>query len=166
MEHPVDDYNFDQLEARLTQNFDISNKGNFQYNLKGGTFLNANDNMAFMDFKHFNSNQLRANLGNNLNTFNNLDYYRLSTNKNYAELHAEHNFQGYILNRIPLLKKLNFNLILGAHAASIDQQKPYQEFNVGIGNIGWGKIRFLRLDYVRSYQSGFLSDVFVFGLSF
>ena len=146
----VNNYNFDEVQARMTQNFDISNKGNFEYNLKVGTFLNS-DEFAFMDY---------------LNSFNNLPYYKFSTNKTYAELHAEHNFKGLLMNKIPLLKKLNLNLVIGAHALSTESIKPYQEYTIGIDNIGWGKFRFLRLDYLRSYQSGFISDVFIFGLSF
>lgn len=161
----INDYNFEEIQARLTQSFNISNKGNFEYNLKTGTFLNS-ENIAFMDFHHFNGNQFRATLGNYLNSFNNLPYYDYSTNSNYAELHAQHNFKGYIINKLPLLKKLNLNLVLGAHALCTENVKPYQEYNIGLDNIGWGKFRFLRLDYVRSYQSGFVSDVFVFGLSF
>lgn len=162
----VKTYDYDALQARIAQSLDIGQLGNFQYNLKGGTFFNTDNSMGFMDFHHFNGNQLRARMGNYLNAFNNLPYYKFSTNKNYAELHAEHNFQGYVMNKIPLLNKLNFNLILGVHAFATKNTKPYQEYNIGIDNIGWGKFRFLRLDYVRSYQSRFVSDVIVFGLSF
>ena len=158
-------YNFDKFQARLTQSFDIGNKGNFQYNFKGGRFFNA-DNAAFMDYHHFNGNQTHVSEGGYLNKFNNLPYYSFSTNKTYAELHVEHNFEGYILNKIPLLNKLNFNLVLGTHGLSTETKKPYQEYTIGINNIGWGKFRFLRLDYLRSYQSGFVDDAIIFGVSF
>ena len=158
-------YNFDKLQARLTQNFDVTNKGNFQYNLKGGRFFNS-DNMAFMDYHHFNGNQTHFTEGSYLNKFNNLPYYSMSTNKSYAEFHAEHDFEGYIMNKIPLLNKLNFNLVVGAHGLSTENHKPYQEFTVGLNNIGWGKFRFLRVDYLRSYQSGFVDDAIIFGVSF
>ena len=159
------DYNFYKLQARLTQNFDVGNKGSFQYNLKAGNFFNADD-IAFMDYHHFNGNQTHFTEGSYLNMFNNLPYYKMSTNKSYAELHAEHNFEGFILNKIPLLNKLNFNLVLGAHALSTETYKPYQEFTIGLNNIGWGKFRFLRVDYLRSYQSGFVDDAIIFGVSF
>jgi hypothetical protein len=70
------------------------------------------------------------------------------------------------MNKIPLLNKLNFNLVVGANVAATKTNKPYNEFSVGIDNIGYGKLRFLRIDYVRSYQSGFLNDAFMFGFSF
>lgn len=158
-----ENYNFDQIKLRVTQDFTFRDKGKFEFNFKGGKFFNGED-IAFMDYYHFNGNQTHIGSGSYLNVFNNLPYYSLSTNDSYLEFHAEHDFNGFILGKIPLLNKLNFNLIIGAHALSTPDNKPYQEYTVGIDNIGWGKFRFLRLDYVRSYQSGFVSDAFIFGL--
>ncbi|RLJ64264.1 carboxypeptidase-like protein [Lacinutrix venerupis] len=159
-------YNFDQFKARLRQRIDLGNKGEFEYDAQGGIFSNAN-NIAFMDYKHFNGNQTNVKLdGSYLTSFKNLPYYTLSTNNNYAEIHVEQRFNGYILNKIPLLNKLNFNLILGAKAAFTQDNKPYSEYSIGVDNIGFGKYRFLRVDYVRSYQSGFLNDAIMFGISF
>ena len=159
-------YNYDQLQLRLTQRFNVANKGMLQYNLKAGKLFNA-DAIAFMDYQHFNGNQTRiGGSGNYLNVFNNLPYYELSTNKQYLEFHAEHDFKGFILGKIPLLNKLNYNLIIGAHSLATPDHKPYQEYSIGIDNIGFKKFRFLRLDYVRSYQNGFKSDAVIFGLKF
>ncbi len=158
------EYHFNQLQARITQNFNISNKGNFAYNLKAGDFFDSEE-AAFMDYHHFNGNQTHVGPSNYLNKFNNLAYYTYSTNHAYAEVHAEHNFNGYIMNKIPLLKKLNFNLILGAHVLSAENQQPYQEYTIGLSNIGWGKFRILRVDYLRSYKSGFINDILVFGIT-
>jgi len=158
-------YNFAKIKARLTQGFNIGNKGHFRYNLKAGSYFNADD-IAFVDYQHFNGNQTPISRGNNLSVFNNLPYYELSTNKSYLEFHAEHNFKGFILGKIPLLNKLNYNLIIGGHNLSTSNHNPYQEYTIGIDNIGWGKFRFLRLDYVRSYQNGFKGDAIIFGLSF
>ncbi|WP_282042971.1 DUF5686 and carboxypeptidase regulatory-like domain-containing protein [Winogradskyella flava] len=160
------DYNFDQVKARLYQSFNIADKGRFRYNLRAGKFFNADD-IAFMDYQHFNGNQTHVSTqGNYTNVFNNLPYYAGSTNDAYLEAHAEHDFNGFLLGKVPLLNKLNFNLVVGAHLLATPDFKPYQEYTVGIDNIGWGKWRFLRIDYVRSYQSGFQSDAILFGLKF
>ena len=160
------DYNFDQVKARLYQSFNIADKGRFRYNLRAGKFFNA-ENIAFMDYQHFNGNQTHVSTqGNYTNVFNNLPYYAGSTNDAYFEAHAEHDFNGFILGKVPLLNKLNFNLVLGAHLLATPDFKPYQEYSIGIDNIGWGKWRFLRVDYIRSYQSGFQSDAILFGLKF
>lgn len=159
-------YNFDQLKARVTQSFNIGNKGDFKYNLKAGTFFNADD-IAFMDYYHPNGNQTHLGTSSTyLNMFNNLPYYALSTNTSYLEMHAEHDFKGFLLSRVPLLNKLNYNLVIGAHAFATENQKPYQEYSIGIDNIGFKKFRFLRVDYVRSYQNGYQGDAVIFGLKF
>ncbi len=133
---------------------------------KAGKFFNA-ENISFVDYKHFNGNQTHVNLMNNsLNAFNLLPYYSHSTNDAYLETHIEHNFKGYIMNKIPLLNKLQWNLIGGFHQINTPKFKPYQEVTVGFDNIGWGKFRFLRIDYVRSYQNGYQGDGVMFGLKF
>ncbi|HNQ26360.1 MAG TPA: DUF5686 and carboxypeptidase regulatory-like domain-containing protein [Aquaticitalea sp.] len=160
-----DDYNFDKVSFRATQSFSIRDKGTFEYNLKMGKFFSS-DGIAFMDYHHFNGNQTHIGEGSYLNVFNNLPYYTHSTNDAYMEFHAEHDFNGFLLGKLPLINKLNFNLILGAHALATPNTKPYQEYTIGIDNIGWGKFRFLRVDYVRSYQSGFVDDAWMFGVKF
>ena len=160
-------YNYDQFKVRLAQGFDIGNKGTFQYNVRAGIFVNADD-IAFMDFQHFNGNQTHVSttFGSYLNVFNNLPYYSLSTNKSYLEIHAEHDFKGWVFGKIPLINKLNYNLVMGAHALGTKNNAPYYEFTIGIDNIGYKKFRLLRFDYIRSYQNGFQSDAIVFGLKF
>jgi len=158
--------NYDYFGASMDYNKTISNKGNFGLKIKAGKFLNA-QNISFVDYKHFNGNQTHINLsGNYLNAFNLLPYYTHSTNDAYIETHVEHNFKGYIMNKIPLLNKLQWNLITSFHQLNVPNLKPYQEFAIGFDNIGWGKFRFLRLDYVRSYQNGYQGDGFMFGLKF
>jgi hypothetical protein len=159
-------YNFDQIKARVYQTFNIADKGRFRYNLRAGKFFNADD-IAFMDYQHFNGNQTHVSTeGNYSNVFNNLDYYSASTNDAYFEAHTEHDFNGFLLGKVPLLNKLNFNLVVGAHLLATPDFKPYQEFTIGLDNIGWRKWRFLRVDYIRSYQNGFQSDAILFGIKF
>ena len=159
-------YHYDLISGTVDYNKTIGNKGDFGLRFKAGKFFNA-DAISFVDYKHFNGNQTHVNLLNNsLNSFNLLPYYTHSTNDAYLETHLEHNFKGYIMNKIPLLNKLQWNLIGGFHQLNIPNMKPYQEFTVGFDNIGWGKFRFLRIDYVRSYQDGFQGDGIMFGLKF
>ena len=159
-------YNFDLVQTRIFQNFQLGNKGSFDYNIKAGKFLSPKE-ISLIDYQHFNGNQTHVNLeGNYTNSFNLLPYYDFSTNSEYAEFHAQHNFDGFLLRKIPLFNKLQFKLVLGANALFTNENKPYTEYSIGLDNIGFGKIRFLRLDYVRSHFNGKSSDGFMFGLSF
>jgi len=162
----IKEYEYDYLSATGSYKTSFGNKGDFGIAVKAGKFFNA-DGIAFTDFKHFNGNETHVYSGEqNLGRFNNLPYYSLSTNNSYFELHAEHNFKGYIMNKVPLLNYLQWNLIVGYHQIATPDIKPYQEFTAGFDNIGIGSFRMLRVDYVRSYQSGFKSDAIVFGLKF
>ncbi|MGB2416828.1 MAG: DUF5686 and carboxypeptidase regulatory-like domain-containing protein [Flavobacteriaceae bacterium] len=158
-------YNYEHLSIDLSQNFSLENKGDFSYKLLSGTFF-GDASLAFMDAKHINGNQTHVNLdGSYMSSFKNVGYYDFSTSGNYLEYHLEHDFKGYILGKIPFINKLNYNLILGVHGFTSDNQIPYNEFSVGVNNIGWKKYRFLRVDYVRSYHSGFVNDGILFGIS-
>ena len=161
----VNEYDYDQLRASVTQEISLGNKGSFSYNLKAGTFLDEG-NIAFLDYQHFNGNQTRIGNGNYLNKFHLLPYYDFSTNKNYLEGHIEHDFKGWILGKFPLINKLNYNLILGTHFLATKNNKTYSEFSVGIDNLGFGKYRLLRLDYAVSNFEGNRQGAFIFGLKF
>ncbi|GAA4043824.1 DUF5686 and carboxypeptidase-like regulatory domain-containing protein [Flavobacterium chungnamense] len=85
------------------------------------------------------------------NTFSNLNFYEFVADE-YATLQWDHNFQGRLLSRIPLMRKLNWREIIGVigvygtisqenqliNASGLVYQapkQPYWEYSVGIGNI-------------------------------
>ncbi|MCG2420194.1 DUF5686 and carboxypeptidase regulatory-like domain-containing protein [Aequorivita sp. F47161] len=159
-------YDYTQFELSLKQSLSFGNKGQLNYNLKSGAFANG-DGISFIDFKHFNGNQTRVGTSANYtDVFNLMPYFDFSTNKGYFEGHLEHDFRGWILGKIPGINQLNLNLVAGAHFLSTEERKPYSEFSVGIDNLGFGKFRLLRVDYVRSYYNGGSDGAFIFGLKF
>ena len=159
-------YNYDFMQANLYQDFSIGNKGTFAYNLTAGKFLKT-DELSFIDYKHFNGNQTHVNLtGSYTNSYYLLPYYDLSTNSEYAEAHVQHHFGGYLLRKVPLFNKLQWELVVGGKALFTKENKPYTEYSIGLDNIGFGKFRFLRIDYVRSNFNGVSGDGFMFGFSF
>jgi hypothetical protein len=159
-------YEYTHLSTRIQKDFTLGNKGEMKINLKAGKFFNA-DNISFIDYKHFNGNQTHIGGGESYtNQFNNLPYYSASTNDSYFETHIEHNDKGFLMNKIPLLNKLHSQLVLGFHNLALPGRNPYQEFSVGLDNLGFGKARLFRLDYIRSYQNGYKGDAVIFGLKF
>lgn len=159
-------YNFDYLEARVSYTKELGNMGEMSANVKGGKFIGG-DQISFVDFKHFNGNQTHVNLnGNYSSSFNLLPYYTHSTNDQFIETHITYNDNGYFMNKLPLINKLGLNLLGGFHQINLPNSKPYQEFTVGLDRIGFGKYRLLRVDYVRSYQGGFVGDGIMIGLRF
>ena len=159
-------YEYDLIAARVNYDVTLGNKGTLQMSFKAGKFFNAKT-ISFVDYKHFNGNQTHIGQSDSYtNVFNLLPYYAASTNDSYSETHIEHNDKGYFMNKIPLLKLLQSQLVLGFHNLAVPDRKPYQEFSVGLDNLGFGKYRLFRVDYVRSYQIGYQGDGVVFGLKF
>jgi hypothetical protein len=158
-------YEFEHVSARLEYDITLGNKGELGMNIRTGKFFNAED-ISFVDYKHFNGNQTHIGQADRyLNVFNLLPYYSSSTNDSYLEIHAEHNDKGYIMNKIPLLNKLQSTLNIGYHNLSIPDRNPYHEFSIGLDNLGFGKFRMFRIDYVKAYQHGY-QDGIIFGLKF
>jgi len=158
----------DYVFTQLRQSFSLGNLGNSKYRIKGGVFLTQKD-IPFMDYAHFNGNKLSISPNSGTtNHFNLLDYYAYSTNSRFAEFHGEHNFKGFLLGKIPLINRLNFHAVAGAKGLLTGNRKPYTEASIGIDNIGVGKWRFLRVDYVISKgginqkQKGFVFSLSLF----
>ena len=162
----VGDYNFGEAQVKIRQNLNLGRLGNLNYNGFAGSFFNS-DQIAFVDYHHFNGNQtiVRNQEGAN-ESYNLLDYYLLSTNKSYAGFHLEHHFNGFIMNRVPLISKLNWNVVGGLHYLKTEDQKPYLEWNIGLENIGFKKLKFLRVDYVQSHHNGQQNNGILLGIDF
>ena len=161
-------HNSDYVFTQLRQNFSLGNLGNTKYRIKGGLFLEQK-NISFIDYAHFNGNKLAISPGgNSVNHFKLLDYYAYSTNDKFAEFHGEHNFKGFLLGKIPLINLLNFHVVAGGKGLFTGDRKPYTEASIGLDNIGFGKWRFLRIDYVISKgginqkQNGFVFSLSLF----
>jgi len=158
-------YNFDFLEVEVSQKFLMGNKGTFNYNFKAGKFFNSKE-LSFVDYKHFDSNKTHVSLIQDyINSFSLIPYYDFSTNDSFIELHLEHQFNGYLLRKIPWINQLQLKLVAGANTVITNENKPYSELNIGLKNLGFGRYRFLRLDYVRSYHNGNSFGSFLFGLT-
>jgi len=160
------EFNADLITASLNQEINTGNYGEFFSFIRGGFFLKKK-NIAFMDNLQAKGNQMFIVTDDNRrNNFGLLEYYRFYTNNRYTEAHFEHNFNGYLLRKLPLFNTLNFHLVTGIKGLFIAGEKPYSEYSIGMDNIGFGKWRFLRVDYLRTNYNGVKGDGFLFGLTF
>lgn len=162
----IKDYEFNHVSARVLYDLSLGDVGELGTAFRSGIFFDSGT-VALPDWRHFNGNQTHVGRSERyLNVFNLLPYYTHSTNDRYFEGHMEHNFKGYITDAIPLFNKLQYYLVAGYHILATPERNPYMEFSLGLDNVGWGKFRLLRLDYVRSYEGGFKGDGVIFGLTF
>ncbi len=139
-------FNYQQLEIGTGKDIDLKLLGTFSFDASTGMFFN-NNNLTFADFKHFNGNQTlfltnppnNKALDNNnnrerLTAFHALNYYGLSTNKSYVEVHLLQNFRSFFIGKIPLLRKTRAYELAGINYLQ-SSTNTYTEAFIGLTNI-------------------------------
>ena len=138
---------FDQMKFIIKQ--DRIGMGLMGYTeLQGeyGGFLKK-QSLQFIDFQHFNGNETCfGNPKDYMTSFMNLPFYRFSTSGNYVMFHAQHHFEGFFLDKLPLIRKLGFKEVFRIAYLNTPELGNYTELGFGIDNVGFGLFRFLRLD--------------------
>ncbi len=149
------DTDYDQLQLHLTQSrIGIGIWGFSEARLSVGTFLQKT-NVPFYDYHHFNGNQtILGNQNSYMNSFFQLPYYQYSTKGAYLEAHWQHHFEGFFLDKIPLLRKLGGREIVKISFLKTPDLSNYTEFSFGIDNLGVGLFRLFRVDVVTHLQEG------------
>ena len=140
------DVDYDLLEFSVRDHFRLGLLGNSNYRITFGDFV-RNNKMSFVDYKHYSGNTTIFK-NTSFNSFQLLDYYTNSTNKTYLEFHFEHHFDGWIINKIPLVRKTALREIAGFHLLSNEYNKYYMEVNFGLDNI----FKVFRVDFITSFD--------------
>lgn len=149
------DFNYDRLTLRAQQSLRIGPFGRMSYLLSGG--FTPSTLPAPLLFPHTgNPTPLLTN-----NTFNRMQFYEFVSDR-FVSIHVQHRFEGFLFNRIPGIRKLNWRLVANVdalwgslskenqdvetfrplpggmkpiHFGSLDGSKPYLEVGYGIENI-------------------------------
>lgn len=138
------DVDFDKWKISVTDDKNLRLAGTFRYKLGMGGFLNSKS-VYIQDYTHFNRNSGK------LNSFELVPFYKYSTTSSFYSFgHVEHHFNGLLTNKIPLFKRLNWNLLAGSNAYYINNNNNYIELFAGIENI----FKILRVDAVAGYAPG------------
>ena len=154
------DVDFDKWSFNIADDVNLKLAGTFKYSLTVGGFLN-NRAVYAQDFQHFEGNVSHI-AKEYVKSFQNASYYQFSnTSSFFSELHLEHHSNGLLTNKIPLLRKWNWNLVEGANALYVNPQISYSEAFVGLENI----FKVARLDAVVSFQNGF-KPIYTYRLGF
>ena len=143
------DIDFSKWRFEIGDNLNLHLGGNFRYKIAAGGFLKR-DSVAIIDYTHFNGDQILA-AADYLNSFQLMPYYKYSNkNRGYVEAHIEHHFNGLLTNKIPLLRTINWYLVMGSNAFYSDKGHQYAEGFIGLENI----LKIARLDWVWSFDNG------------
>ena len=163
------DYEFHKLQASIQKRWFILSFGFADITIQGGkTFGKAAYPLLFV-------HQANQNWAYQDESFNLMNYFEFVSDY-YAQAILNYNFNGFIFNRIPLIRRLKLREVFAVKAIwggltktntpSADnnlidfaknadgeyrtyhlEEKPYIEANVGIDNV----FKVLRLDYVRRF---------------
>ncbi len=151
------DVDYDLIRGSIDDEMNLGLLGTFKYIAVYGDFLNSKK-LFIPDLRHFNGNKTFLS-DFRLNDFKNLDYYSYSTNGSFVELHAEENFGGFFLNKIPLIRKLKLQEVAGVHFLHTNTLDRYFEFSAGVEKLG-----FFRAEVYTSLMNGKKGTVgFLFG---
>ena len=138
-------FNYDYVELAIGKDIELRGLGLFKFDVVGGAFFHTKG-MNFTDYKHFNGNQTFFLMNkpssdvsfystrDQISEFHNLNYYTLSTNTRFIEYHASHNFRGFFIGKIPLLRRTKFYEIAGINGV-ITKTGSYNEVYVGVDKI-------------------------------
>jgi hypothetical protein len=141
------DVDYDLVSADISKsNISLGVLGRTSFYIAAGKFLD-NSSLFYPDYKQFSGNEVLFDKGG-LNSFLLLNYYNFSTYTEYIEGHLEHNFSGFILNKIPLIRKLKLQEIIDVNYLTTPTIKNYTELGAGIQYLNF------RLMYGRSFNSG------------
>jgi hypothetical protein len=142
------DARFDEIRIGAQDELELGLFGSIRYQASAGTFTNRS--RAFpMDLHHFSGNRTIF-ARPTFDSFQLLDYYRYSTQHNYLEGHYEHSFNGFFLNKLPLIRKLGWQEVGSLHYLNTKAAGHYIELGAGIEHI----LKIGRIDFYTSFQQG------------
>jgi hypothetical protein len=145
-------YEYYKLNVSLAHKVPISHFGYFKYIIDAGQLFGT---VPYPLLKLHEGNETYA---FDRYAFNMMNYYEFASDR-YVSLYVEHHFQGFFLNKIPLMRKLKWREVVSAkgligdlsdrHQSIMDfpvglylLNQPYWEASVGIENI----LKIFRID--------------------
>jgi hypothetical protein len=139
------DVDYDFASVDISQyNMRIGLSGFSSFKLTGGDYF-RNNKLYFMDYYHYLGNQGTTFDPTYIGSFHFLPFYTYSTNGAFFEAHYQHNFGGSILNKVPFIRKLKLEELIGANYLTTKGNPNYKEFYVGVQRL------IFRVDYGISY---------------
>lgn len=147
------DVDFDQIELAYRHTFKIGIRALGDVHIKAGTFLNDNE-MFFMDYKHFMGNQTPFLTADPVGSFRMLDYYTFSTNKEYLTANFNYQMRKFLITRIPLTRVMGIRESFYVNHLATDNSMGYTELGYGINYI----FRIFRLEAVTNWIDGKYND--------
>ena len=143
------DVDFDKWRFSVIDDKNLRLAGLFRYHFGAGGFFNSKK-VFIQDYQHFNGNRSAA-ASEYLNSFQLASFYANSSiATTFLYGHVEHHFNGLLTNKIPLFKRLNWNLVAGSNGFFVNEDNNHIELFAGIENI----LKVFRVDFVAAFEAG------------
>lgn len=140
------DTGFDLIRANLQKtDVRLGLYGQISYSFSAGTFL-GREEKPYPDRWHFKGTGTLVS-NQSLTSFLLLDPYLHSTSTRFAEAHAEYNLSTILTSKIPLVRRLKLQEILGIHLLKTGEISSYGEVHIGLER------QTFRVIYARSFGS-------------
>lgn len=121
---------YQRIQARLQYDLSVGLWGNATIQASAGYFFNSTTTFL-PDYFHFLGNETLIR-NNSVNTFQLQAFYRFANTQPYVQAHMEHSFDGFVLNKIPFVRRLALSEYLGLHVLKQEGRDTYMEMSVGI----------------------------------
>ncbi|HEY3403657.1 MAG TPA: DUF5686 and carboxypeptidase regulatory-like domain-containing protein [Ohtaekwangia sp.] len=143
------DVDFDQIEAGIKHTFRIGVRGRMHIGLRGGMFLNDND-MYFMDYKHFLGNLTPFMTTDPAGSYRLLDYYAFSTADKYFAGNAYYEFRRFLVTSLPFVRVMGIRENIFVNYLATPYSQNYTELGYAIDGI----FRIFRLEFATNFVDG------------
>ena len=143
---------YDYVEAGIKGDADFKLLGQLDYQASAGQFI-SQERVPFMDYRHFQGHEVRFQ-PQSVQDFQLLSYYEQSTTAPFLEAHIKHDFSGFIWNKLPLARRLPWQVTGVGHTLQ-QEHTFYAEWGVGLTDlIGVAGTRFLGFYYFQGHRVG------------
>ncbi|MGK7392153.1 MAG: DUF5686 and carboxypeptidase regulatory-like domain-containing protein [Candidatus Cyclobacteriaceae bacterium M2_1C_046] len=144
---------YDLLELGVRHSFYWGVRGKIDLKLSAGKFLRK-ENMYFMDYKHFEGNQIPIVTADPVGSFRLMDYYSFSTNDEYFTAHGHYQFRKFLLTQILEFRMMGIRENFLVNYLATPTAENYVEVGYSIDYI----LRIFRLEAVTSFRDGRYQD--------
>ncbi len=125
--------NFDYVQLSASDQIEVARFGTSSWQAEAGTFLNTSS-LRLLEYKYFRGSDLYY-FSNPVNSFQNLSHV-VNTPNEYLSLNYSHQFEGSLMNKIPLINKLKMDITAGGGALFIpDNDIGHFEAFVGVNKL-------------------------------
>jgi hypothetical protein len=141
------DVGFNRIEASFQHQLG-EYRLKFDFRLFGGNTF-SNNNLYFMDYSHFNGNQIPIDYTDPMKTYQLLDYYKYSTSGTYLGLHTHLSMKKFVLTQIGWLNLIGIREGISFNYLKTEFSPHYYELGYAVENIG----RFFKLGVFTNFEN-------------